>query len=158
MNRQARDTVDESAVTRLRQWSDAPSSGFFVAAGRSDAAAPTKQPVFDLAQTFDFDVFDATQATLILIELPGVLPQNTSIALENGLLHVQVQVDVTPEASRTWPPGAYEAHFEVPANAEAEAVAAVFDNGLLKIRIAKHATGNGRIEIAAVDEEVVWID
>ncbi|MEO7032645.1 MAG: Hsp20/alpha crystallin family protein [Polyangiaceae bacterium] len=158
MNRQARDTFDESAVTRLRKWSDAPSSGFFVAAGRADAGTPAKQPVFDLAQMFDFDVFDATHATLILIDLPGVLPQNSSIALENGLLHVQVRVDVTPEASRTWPPGAYDANFEIPANTEAESIAAVFDNGLLKIRIAKHATGSGRIEIASVGEEVVWID
>ena len=159
MDQMARNTVSEAPGPRLARVSDAPSSGFRIPVAAPKAVSrPPLLPRFDLRQEFAHDRFESAQATLILIDLPGVAPQHACVALSASGVHVHVHVIASNAAFQSAPPGDYEATFEVASGVQAEWITAVMDNGLLKVRIDQQRPALARIEIATTEDELIWIE
>jgi HSP20 family molecular chaperone IbpA len=158
MDQTARNTFSEAPGPRLARVSDAPTSGFRIPVAAPNASSrPPRLPRFDLLQKFAYDRFESAQATLILIDLPGVAPRHASVALSDDGVHVHVHI-IANAAFQTAPPGDYEATFEVSPDLKAEWISAIMDNGLLKIRIDQQRPEIARIEIATNEDELIWIE
>jgi HSP20 family molecular chaperone IbpA len=162
MNQTAREIYAEAPGPRLARVSDAPTSGFRIpvvspVVAPVGVSRPPSLPRFELLRAFAHDVFENGQSTLILIDLPGVPPQHASVALSVSGVHVHVHVIASTPALQAPPAGDYEAIFDVAPGVQPEWIAAIMDNGLLKIRIDQQLPEAARIEIATHEEELVWI-
>jgi HSP20 family molecular chaperone IbpA len=145
----------------LAKWSETPESGLRSATSAPvTTSAPPRLPTLDLTQEFAHDIFESAEATWVLIDLPGFSPENISIALGSGALHVHAHVRAGSTETSGWstPPAEYEAAFEIAAGVEAQSITAVMDNGLLKIGIAKHGSPALRIAIATSEDELICLD
>jgi HSP20 family protein len=90
------------------------------------------------------DVIDDYKSISLIAELPGVKKEDVKILLENGYLTVSGEKKNEFEANeeinvfrneRLF--GKFERKFELPEDINADEIAAKFENGLLKISIAK---------------------
>lgn len=159
MDQSARSTVSAAASSRFARVSEAPSSGLRIAlAAQKPVSRPPLLPRFDLLQQFAHDRFESAGASLILIDLPGVAPRHASVALSEGGVHVHVHVTPSNAAFLTATPGDYEATFAVAPGVQPEWISAVLDNGLLKVCIDRERPALARIEIAAHEDELIWIE
>jgi HSP20 family protein len=102
----------------------------------NDRAMPTAwAPALDISERKD--------AYLVMVELPGVEPDDLQITMEDGLLTIQGERQFTAESSeqqfhrveRRY--GAFRRSITLPAQVQAEQIEATFDNGVLEIVVPK---------------------
>lgn len=89
------------------------------------------------------DVFENTDAVKIVAEIPGVLPQDVKLSLENNLL--TVRGEKRPQAEerneqvhryeRSY--GTFERSFALPSTVDPDRISANYDNGILTVTIPK---------------------
>jgi HSP20 family protein len=113
------------------------------------------------------DISERKDAYLVMVELPGVEPDDLQITMEDGLLTIQGERQFTSESSeqqfhrveRRY--GAFRRSITLPAQVQAEQIEATFDNGMLEIVVpkAEEATPKriqvraGRTEVTAANSE-----
>jgi HSP20 family protein len=101
------------------------------ASGRSSAWAPA------------LDIAERTDAYLITVELPGVKLDDLQITMEDGLLTIQGERQVTSESSKEQyhrverSSGAFRRSITLPAHVMADAVEASMEDGVLRILVPK---------------------
>jgi HSP20 family protein len=101
------------------------------ASGRSSAWAPA------------LDISERTDAYLVTVELPGVKLDDLEITLEDGLLTIQGERQVTSESSKEQfhrverSSGAFRRSITLPAHVMADAVEASMEDGVLRILVPK---------------------
>jgi HSP20 family protein len=103
----------------------------------------------------------------VMVELPGVEPDDLQITMEDGLLTIQGERQFTAESSeqqfhrveRRY--GAFRRSITLPAQVQAEQIEATFDNGVLEIVVPKAEEAKpkriqvrpGRTQIPAASSE-----
>jgi HSP20 family protein len=113
------------------------------------------------------DISERKDAYLVTVELPGLKPEDLDITMEDGLLTIQGERQLTSQSSeqrfhrveRRY--GAFRRSITLPAQVQAEQIEASFDNGVLQIVVPKmeEATPKriqirpGRAEIPAASSE-----
>jgi HSP20 family protein len=113
------------------------------------------------------DISERKDAYLVTVELPGLKPEDLDITMEDGLLTIQGERQLTSQASeqrfhrveRRY--GAFRRSITLPAQVQAEQIEASFDNGVLQIVVPtmEEATPKriqirpGRAEIPAASSE-----
>jgi HSP20 family protein len=98
------------------------------------------------------DVFEYSDRFELLIDLPGVDPKEVEITLDNGVLTLSGERRQEPQASEgavqqercERRQGRFHRRFILPDTADAENVEAAGRNGVLAIRIKKHAKAQPR--------------
>jgi HSP20 family protein len=101
------------------------------ASGRSSAWAPA------------LDIAERTDAYLVAVELPGVKLDDLQITMEDGLLTIQGERQVTSESSKEQyhrverSSGAFRRSITLPAHVMADAVEASMEDGVLRILVPK---------------------
>jgi HSP20 family protein len=101
------------------------------ASGRSSAWAPA------------LDISERTDAYLVTVELPGVKLDDLQITMEDGLLTIQGERQVTSESSKEQyhrverSSGAFRRSITLPAHVMADAVEASMEDGVLRILVPK---------------------
>jgi len=102
------------------------------------------------------DFTDENGAFVLSAELPGVEPKHVDIEVEGNVLRIKGEKKVHREhedervqiAERRY--GAFERAFTLPSSADVEDITAEFNQGVLRIRIAKRAEARGKkIEVKA---------
>jgi HSP20 family protein len=89
------------------------------------------------------DIAERTDAYLVTVELPGVKLDDLEITLEDGLLTIQGERQVTSESSEQQhhrverSSGAFRRSITLPAHVEADAVEASMEDGVLRILVPK---------------------
>ena len=103
-----------------------------------------------LAAEIVYDVWDGPRAMLILVDLPGVAPEEVSLTLGSHALFLEVTVPAIAQR-----PGIASGHHqlsvELPEGLDAEALDASLSNGVLRVRISKTEAGPRRVPIASLD-------
>ena len=95
------------------------------------------------AWTPTVDVFEDKENLKIVMELPGVKPDDVKISLENQVLTIQGEKkQVAEESSERWHRyersyGSFERMFTLPSSVDAERIQAKVDNGLLTVTLPK---------------------
>ena len=113
------------------------------------------------------DISERKDAYLVMVELPGVEPDDLQITMEEGLLTIQGERQFDQESSeqqfhrveRRY--GAFRRSITLPAQVQAEQIEATFDNGVLEIVVPKAEEAKpkriqvrpGRTEIPAASSE-----
>jgi HSP20 family protein len=113
------------------------------------------------------DISERKDAYLVMVELPGVKPDDFQITMEEGLLTIQGERQFAQESSeqqfhrveRRY--GAFRRSITLPAHVMAEEIQASFEDGVLQILVpkaeeakAKHIQVRpGRTEISAASSE-----
>jgi HSP20 family protein len=103
--------------------------------GNARAATTAWAPALDISERKD--------AYLVTVELPGLRPEDLDITMEDGLLTIQGERQLTAESSeqqfhrveRRY--GAFRRSITLPAQVQAEQIEASFDNGVLQIVVPK---------------------
>ena len=108
------------------------------------------------AWTPSCDVFEDKENLKIVLELPGVKPEDVKISLENQVLTIQGEKkQVAEESSERWHRyersyGSFERMFSLPSTVEAERIQAKVDNGVLTVTLPKTERAKPRqIEISS---------
>src|ERR687898_1469466 len=109
--------------------------GLHTQQGNARAATTAWAPALDISERED--------AYLVMVELPGVEPDDFQITMEEGLLTIQGERQFTAESSeqqfhrveRRY--GAFRRSITLPAQVQAEQIEASFDNGVLQIVVPK---------------------
>jgi len=89
------------------------------------------------------DVFEDKENLKIVLELPGVQPEDVKISLENQVLTIQGEKkQVAEDASERWHRyersyGSFERMFTLPSTVDPEKIQAKVDNGLLTVTLPK---------------------
>jgi HSP20 family protein len=89
------------------------------------------------------DISERKDAYLVMVELPGVEPDDLQITMEDGLLTIQGERQFTQESSEQQfhrverRHGAFRRSITLPAQVQAEQIEATFDNGVLEIVVPK---------------------
>ena len=133
--------------------------GLHTQQGNDRAATTAWAPALDISERKD--------AYLVMVELPGVEPDDLQITMEDGLLTIQGKRQFAQESSeqqfhrveRRY--GAFRRSITLPAQVQAEQIEATFDNGVLEIVVpkAEEATPKriqvrpGRTEVTAASSE-----
>jgi HSP20 family protein len=103
-----------------------------------------------LAAEVVYDVWDGPRAMLVLVDLPGVAPEELSLTLGSRALFLEVAVPAIAQR-----PGIASGHHqlsvELPEGLDAEALDASLSNGVLRVRISKTEAGPRRVPIASID-------
>jgi HSP20 family protein len=106
------------------------------------------------AWTPTVDVFEDKENLKIVMELPGVSPEDVKLSLENQVLTIQGEKkQVAEESSERWHRyersyGSFERMFTLPSSVDAERIQAKVDNGLLTVTLPKSEKARPRqIEI-----------
>jgi len=103
-----------------------------------------------LAAEIMYDVWDGPRAMLILVDLPGVAPEELSLTLGSHALFLEVTVPAIAQR-----PGIASGHHqlsvELPEGLDAEALDASLSNGVLRVRISKTEAGPRRVPIASLE-------
>jgi HSP20 family protein len=89
------------------------------------------------------DIFEDTNAIKIMVEVPGVTPEDVKISLENNLLTIhgtkqQVAEEKTERVhryERTY--GTFERSFTLPATVDAGKIQANYEHGVLSVTLPK---------------------
>ena len=89
------------------------------------------------------DIFERKDAYVVTVELPGVQADDLQITLEDGLLTIQGERHVTPDAAdqhfhrieRRY--GAFRRAITLPTNVMADTIEASVDNGVLQVVVPK---------------------
>ena len=89
------------------------------------------------------DISERKDAYLVMVELPGVEPDDLQITMEEGLLTIQGERQFDQESSeqqfhrveRRY--GAFRRSITLPAQVQADQIEATFDNGVLEIVVPK---------------------
>ena len=89
------------------------------------------------------DVFETKDAIIVKTELPGVMEKDISVQIENGVLTIEGERNLEKETvekeykriERSY--GKFARFFTLTPNVETKDVTAVFDNGVLEVRIPK---------------------
>ncbi len=89
------------------------------------------------------DVIEEKEFIRIVAEVPGVLPEDVKISLENNLLTIRGEKKKEEEAKdakvhrfeRTW--GMFERSFTLPSTIDADRIVARYDGGVLTIQLPK---------------------
>jgi HSP20 family protein len=89
------------------------------------------------------DISERKDAYLVTVELPGLKPEDLEITLEDGLLTIQGERQLTSESSeqqfhrveRRY--GAFRRSITLPAHVMAEGIQASFEDGVLQILVPK---------------------
>ncbi len=105
----------------------------------SGAAAAVARPV---ALIPNVDVHEETDAYLVRADLPGVRPEDIEITADQGVLTIRAERraetrDGAPRGERF--AGSFARRFTLPKEANAEAISARSQHGVLELRIAKQA-------------------
>jgi len=102
---------------------------------QGSATATAWAPVLDISERKD--------AYLVTVELPGLKPEDLDITMEDGLLTIQGERQITQESSeqqfhrveRRY--GAFRRSITLPAHVTAEGIQASFEDGVLQILVPK---------------------
>jgi len=113
------------------------------------------------------DISERKDAYLVAVELPGLKPEDLDITMEDGLLTIQGERQLTSESSeqqyhrveRRY--GAFRRSITLPAHVMAEGIQASFEDGVLEMLLpkAEEATPKriqvrpGRVEVPAASSE-----
>jgi HSP20 family protein len=95
------------------------------------------------AWTPTVDVFEDKENLKIVMELPGVKPEDVKLSLENQVLTIQGEKkQVAEESSERWHRyersyGSFERMFTLPSSVDAERIQAKVENGLLTVTLPK---------------------
>jgi HSP20 family protein len=127
--------------------------------GNDRTAAAAWAPALDISERKD--------AYLVTVELPGLKPEDLDITMEDGLLTIQGERQLTSESSeeqyhrveRRY--GSFRRSITLPAHVMAEGIQASFEDGVLEILLSKaeEATPKriqvrpGRAEVPAASSE-----
>jgi HSP20 family protein len=113
------------------------------------------------------DIAERTDAYLVTVELPGLKPDDLDITMEDGLLTIQGERQVTSESSEQQyhrverRSGAFRRAITLPAHVTAEGIQASFEDGVLQILVPKAEQAKpkriqvrpGRMEVTAASSE-----
>jgi HSP20 family protein len=113
------------------------------------------------------DISERKDAYLVTVELPGLKPEDLDITMEDGLLTIQGERQLTQESSeqqfhrveRRY--GAFRRSITLPAHVTAEGIQASFEDGVLQILVPKAEEAKpkriqvrpGRMEVTAASSE-----
>jgi HSP20 family protein len=113
------------------------------------------------------DISERKDAYLVTVELPGLKPEDLDITMEDGLLTIQGERQLTQESSeqqfhrveRRY--GAFRRSITLPAHVTAEGIQASFEDGVLQILVPKAEEAKpkriqvrpGRMEVTAASGE-----
>ena len=107
------------------------------------------------AWTPTVDVFEDKENLKIVMELPGVTPEDVKISIENQVLTIQGEKkQVAEESSERWHRyersyGSFERMFTLPSTVDAERIQAKVEHGLLTVTLPKAERARPRqIEIS----------
>ena len=86
------------------------------------------------------DVLEDTENLKIVLELPGVKPEDVKISLENQVLTIQGEKKQVAEESSGWHRsersyGSFQRMFTLPSTVDAERIQAKVDNGVLTVTL-----------------------
>jgi HSP20 family protein len=81
------------------------------------------------------DVFEDKEAVKIVLEIPGVPPEDVKISLENDLLTIRGEKRL--QAEQRSERGHFQRAFSLPTTVDAEKVAATCEHGILTVTIPK---------------------
>jgi HSP20 family protein len=124
----------------------------------------------DGRSAFPLDVFATEDAMTVLAAVPGIDPAQIDISVEKGQVTIKGEVpDVatSEEASNaTWylhelPRGAFQRTLSVPFEIDANAAAATFENGMLRLTLPKAEAARPkqiRIRVAGAEDTTEAID
>jgi len=113
-------------------------------------AKPSLAPSAVLAAEIAYDVWDSARAMLLLIELPGVDPEQAKLSLGGHAIHLELTV---PQSARHAgiAPGHHELTVQLPDGISPDALDASFSHGVLRVRVSKAQAGPRHVRIAATD-------
>jgi HSP20 family protein len=127
--------------------------------GNGRAATTAWAPALDISERKD--------AYLVTVELPGLKPEDLDITMEDGLLTIQGERQITAESSeqqfhrveRRY--GAFRRSITLPAHVMAEGIQASFEDGVLELLVPKAEEAKpkhiqvrpGRTEVTAASSE-----
>ena len=111
---------------------------------------PSLPPSAVLAAEIVYDVWDAPRAMLVLVDLPGVDPEELSLTLGSHALFLQLTVPAGAQRAGI-ASGHHELSVELPEGLDAEALDASLSNGVLRVRISKAEIGPRRVPIANIE-------
>ena len=83
------------------------------------------------------DVVEDGDSVRIMMELPGVEPDDVRLSLENNILTIRGEKRQQQESSEGGRVHRYERSFSLPNTVDADNVSADYDNGVLTIRLQK---------------------
>lgn len=113
-------------------------------------APPSLPPSAVLAAEIVHDVWDGPRAMLVLVDLPGVAPEELSLTLGSHALFLEVTVPAVAQRPGI-AAGHHQLSVELPEGLHAEALDASLSNGVLRVRISKAEAGPRRVPIASVE-------
>jgi len=102
------------------------------------------------------DIFENKDQIVLEVELPGMKPENVNISVENGVLTIhgerkfekKDEQDNFHRVERSY--GSFTRSFTLPPTVAADSADAVFENGMLRLTLAKREEAKPRrIEIKA---------
>jgi HSP20 family protein len=102
-----------------------------------------ESPVTDWVPAFD--IKEDTEGYVLYADLPGVDPSDIDVNMENGVLTVRGERKLESEEERAQfkrverVRGSFYRRFSLPDTADSERIAAKCVNGVLEVRIPKHA-------------------
>lgn len=96
------------------------------------------------------DVWDGPTAMLVMVELPGVEPEQLSLRLGSHALYLDVEVPIGLNRPGL-APGHHELCVELPIGLAGDALDAALSNGLLRVRISKAQAGPRRLQISSAE-------
>lgn len=114
---------------------------------RAPSSAP---PVMAMTDELLHDVWDGPTAMLVLIELPGVEPEQLLLRLGSHALYLDVEVPIGISRPGL-APGHHELCVELPIGLAGDALDASLANGLLRVRISKAQAGPRRVPISSAE-------
>ncbi len=122
----------------------------------NDAALPAYLPTETVAFTPPVEVVETEKAIMLTAELPGLKKEDVSIELEDNLLTLKgekkTERDEKDARYHVWERnyGSFERSFTLPRSVDPKAIEAVFEDGILTVRMVKKAEAKGKlIEIKA---------
>jgi HSP20 family molecular chaperone IbpA len=113
-------------------------------------ARPSLAPSAVLAAEIAYDVWDSARAMLLLIELPGVDPEQAKLSLGGHAIHLELTVPQSAQHAGI-APGHHELTVQLPDGISPDALDASFSNGVLRVRVSKAQAGPRHVRIAATD-------
>jgi HSP20 family protein len=106
------------------------------------------------------DVFETKDAIVIKAELPGIDEKEIDVEIENGVLMIQGERKAEKEieekgyrrVERTF--GSFFRSFALPPYVDAEKITAIFNNGILEVRLPKTEAAKPRTVKVAVKKQL----
>lgn len=83
------------------------------------------------------DVLDGENDVLVLADMPGVRPEDVTIALENGELRIEGVQSASAEKDPSYRPVLYARAFRVSDALDADGISAEMKHGVLWVRLPK---------------------